>query len=409
MGKAMTLRCRAALLLGLAFCVATIIPALPTGATGSPTGVSGAAIAREQALVRPTAPFPGAATFRLFATREGLVGGTTANGHVIGERDRFVALPSRLALAKKDGYDKQVLIAYKGKQAVAPVWDVGPWNTKDNYWDAPEVRQTGKGLPRGWPAAQAQFFDRYSGGISDKGYTVANPAGIDIADGTFWDDLQMTGSDWVDVTFLWLSPGGAYVTQPLPAGVRNSIQPFAATNERRYFAESGHSLAEPFKGYWEQHGGLAQFGYPLTEAFRETSIDDGKPYTVQYFERARFEAHPEAKDPQYQVQLGFLGKAFRNPAAPTGARAGARFFAETGHNLGGSFRIYWEQNGGLAIYGLPISEELRETSPTDGREYTVQYFERARFEAHPENAAPYSVLLGQLGRQLLDIRGAFTK
>jgi len=276
MRSVMALRRRAALLLGLAFCVATILPARPTGATGLPLGTPEAAIKREQALVQPAVPFPGAVTFRIFATREGLAGGTTANGHVIKERDRFVALPSRLALAKKDGYDKQVLIAYKGKQAFAPVWDVGPWNTKDNYWDASEARQTGKGLPRGWPASQSQFFDNYNGGISDKGYDVANPAGIDIADGTFWDDLKMTGSDWVDVTFLWLSPGGAYFTQPLPAGVRNPIQFFAATGERRNFAESGHSLTEPFNSYWEKNGGLAQFGYPLTEPFQETSIDDGK-------------------------------------------------------------------------------------------------------------------------------------
>ncbi len=409
MRRVMALRSRAALLLGLAFCVVTILPALPAGATGLPTGVREAAITREQGLVQPAVPFPGAVTFRLFATREGLVGGTTANGHVIKERDHFVALPSRLALAKKDGYDKRVLIAYNGKQAVAPVWDVGPWNTRDNYWDVPEARQTGKGLPRGWPAAQSQFFDNYTNGISDKGYDVANPAGIDIGDGTFLDDLKMTGSDWVDVTFLWLSPGGAYFTQPLPKGVRDPVQFSTATGERRYFAESGHSLAEPFKGYWEKNGGLAQFGYPLTEAFQETSIDDGKTYTVQYFERARFEYHPEAQDPQYRVQLGFLGKAFQSPAAATTARDGTRFFAETGHTLSGNFRTYWEQNGGLAIYGLPITEEVREISPLDGKEYTVQYFERARFETHPENAAPYNVLLGQLGRQLLDVRGAFTK
>jgi hypothetical protein len=30
----------------------------------------------------------------------------------------------------------------------------------------------------------------------------------------------------------------------------------------------------------------------------------------------------------------------------------------------------------------------------------MQYFERARFEAHPENAPPFDVLLGLLGRQL---------
>ncbi len=382
----------------LALLALLLLPVLPVGA---------APITREQALIAPVAPFPGAVTFRVFATREGLVGGTTANGHVIKERDRFVALPSRSALAKKGGYDKQVLVSYKGRQAVAPVWDVGPWNIRDNYWDAPEARLTGKGLPRGWPAAQAQFFDDYSGGISDKGYDVRNPAGIDLADGLFWDDLKMTGSDWVDVTFLWLSPGGAYFTQPIAPQVRQSIAPFTSTTERRYFAESGHSLAEPFKGYWEKNGGLAQFGYPLTEPFTERSIDDGKEYTVQYFERARFESHPEAPDPQYRVLLGFLGKGFHPPDPAVKAKEGARFFAETGHNVGGAFRARWEAGGGLAIYGLPISEEIKEISPIDGKTYTVQYFERARFEYHPENTAPYDVLLGQLGRQLLDLRAAF--
>ena len=40
-------------------------------------------------------------------------------------------------------------------------------------------------------------------------------------------------------------------------------------------------------------------------------------------------------------------------------------------------------------------------SPTDGRTYRVQYFERARFEEHPENQPPFDVLLGQFGRQIL--------
>ncbi len=37
----------------------------------------------------------------------------------------------------------------------------------------------------------------------------------------------------------------------------------------------------------------------------------------------------------------------------------------------------------------------------NGREYTVPYFERARFELRPENQAPYDVLLGQFGRRIL--------
>ena len=45
-------------------------------------------------------------------------------------------------------------------------------------------------------------------------------------------------------------------------------------------------------------------------------------------------------------------------------------------------------------------------SPLDGQPYTVQYFERARFEYHPENAgSPYEMLLGQFGTEMLAARG----
>src|SRR5207253_4450759 len=45
-------------------------------------------------------------------------------------------------------------------------------------------------------------------------------------------------------------------------------------------------------------------------------------------------------------------------------------------------------------------------NPTSGRSYLVQYFERSRFEYHPENAGtPYEVLLGLLGTQLSQKRG----
>jgi hypothetical protein len=47
--------------------------------------------------------------------------------------------------------------------------------------------------------------------------------------------------------------------------------------------------------------------------------------------------------------------------------------------------------------GYPISEEMPERSDTDGKTYTVQYFERAVFEKHPKNAPPNDVLLSLLG------------
>jgi hypothetical protein len=143
-------------------------------------------------------------TFRVFATREGLVGRTTANGHVITPRDHFVALPSRRALSPRGSTRFSVRVcADNGRCETAPVWDVGPWNTRDDYWSPPGVRQSWTDLPQGRPEAQAAFEDGYHGGHDQFGRRVANPAGIDLADGTFRDGLGLTGNAWVTVTFLW--------------------------------------------------------------------------------------------------------------------------------------------------------------------------------------------------------------
>ncbi len=72
-------------------------------------------------------------------------------------------------------------------------------------------------------------------------------------------------------------------------------------------------------------------------------------------------------------------------------------FPETGKSVCGKFLQYWDQHGGLAQNGLPISDQFGEISPLDGNYYTVQYFERAEFELHPENKPPYDILLAQLG------------
>lgn len=74
-------------------------------------------------------------------------------------------------------------------------------------------------------------------------------------------------------------------------------------------------------------------------------------------------------------------------------------FTQTGHQACGAFLQYWNDHGGLAQQGFPISEPLMEVSATDGKTYQVQYFERAVFEMHPENAPPYNVLLSLLGSE----------
>lgn len=80
---------------------------------------------------------------------------------------------------------------------------------------------------------------------------------------------------------------------------------------------------------------------------------------------------------------------------------GSRCFPETGQCISGRFREFWEQHGGLAIFGFPITPVRDEVSPDDGRTYQTQWFERARFELHPENQPPYDVLLGRLGSEAL--------
>ena len=181
------------------------------------------------------------------------------------------------------------------------------------------------------------------------------------------------------------------------------------------FTQTGKKICGKFLDYWNKNGGLSQQGYPLTDEVEEKSETDGKTYTVQYFERAVFEAHPDNKAP-YDILLQLLGNfEYRRRHGADGApdqkasTTNALKFDQTGKTVGGKFREYWEKNGGLAQQGYPISNEFQERSNLDGKTYTVQYFERAVFELHTENAGTqFEVLLSQLGKFRLDLKTAGT-
>jgi hypothetical protein len=183
----------------------------------------------------------------------------------------------------------------------------------------------------------------------------------------------------------------------------------AATTPLFYFSQTGHHLSGDFLTTWQADGGLMTFGYPISEPIQQ----DGT--TVQYFERARFEEHDDAAGTRWAVQATLLGTwaaqslksdpAFKALPANTdpGTDMSRAFFPETGHSLAYGFKEYWEQHGGLYVFGYPISEEFQQGG------YTVQYFERARFEYHPENAGTqFSVLLGRLGADYAQSRGVST-
>jgi hypothetical protein len=178
----------------------------------------------------------------------------------------------------------------------------------------------------------------------------------------------------------------------------------------QYFAETGHRVSGAFLEYWRENGGLKQFGYPITPEITEPEFGSGRPRTVQYFERNRFEYFGEIADPNYRVQLGRLGDDllrtmgidWRTLPAKNETADDCITFEQTGRHLCPPFREYWEQNGGLSMYGLPLTEAFNENG------LLVQYFERNRFEHHPEQAGtPFEIALGLLGRDMFSRWGVW--
>ena len=203
----------------------------------------------------------------------------------------------------------------------------------------------------------------------------------------------------------------------LVLGLLIGVQPKqSAKAAQRCFTETNQCMDGRIAEFWEQNGGLSVFGFPIGP--QELSTVDGKTFTVQRFERNRLELHPENARP-YDVLLGRLGADRLGQQgrdwfgfAKSGDTGGCRVFAETGHAVCGAILKAWRANGlqidgkrgvtdgeSLALFGMPLSGLMTETL-SDGKQYQVQWFERARFELHPENSAPYDVLLGLLGNEV---------
>jgi peptide/nickel transport system substrate-binding protein len=185
---------------------------------------------------------------------------------------------------------------------------------------------------------------------------------------------------------------------------------------------NGFEVSGRFLEVWSKQGSEQSSvyvnGLPITARRSEISVDDGKTYDTQWFERARYEAHPENSGFN-DVLLGRLGASrvegrgkidsstgrvanpgdepFLGVGQPSNPGTVTRWFPETRHTLSGKLLEYWNLYGGLAQFGFPMSEPFQETSQADGKVYTVQYFERNRMELHPEKVAPYDVELGLLG------------
>jgi hypothetical protein len=198
----------------------------------------------------------------------------------------------------------------------------------------------------------------------------------------------------------------------------------------RFYPETGYTLAAQFVDFYDRNGSLPIFGYPVSDARMENG------FLVQWTERQRLEWHPEQVGTEFEVQLGLLGRelthglngpSFREATSETEE---THYFSQTGQYVDDLFYDYWVRNGGLRVFGYPISAEVpsseyRVPNGSDDTHYSVQWFERARFEVHPadqhaessmQNAgltptaycllptAHCIVLLGHLGYEALKAR-----
>ncbi|GAA2187555.1 hypothetical protein [Micromonospora lupini] len=227
-----------------------------TARAGGATATVRAVQLTADATAAVSAATPGR-TYRVYATRIGLVGELTANGRTIQPRDHFAALPSRRGLSPLNtgDYTVRVCTTTGARCEYAPVWDVGPWNTRDDYWNPPAVRENWKNLPQGRPEAQAAYQSGYNGGRDQFGRTVLNPAGIDLADGTFIDGLRLTTNAWVDVAYLWTGGGPRGVVGDGPLNIRSGPSTsYAVRGLAARFANvpiqcwvTGQSVAGPYR------------------------------------------------------------------------------------------------------------------------------------------------------------------
>lgn len=220
--------------------------------------------------------------------------------------------------------------------------------------------------------------------------------------------------------------GSLFVSLVMLAGILVP-QASAASTQCNTYVETGQTVCDNvgFLSYWLKNGGVPVFGFPISGELQEKNPDTGQILTVQYFERARFEYHPENPEP-YKIELGRFGdEILRLNYANVDTMEAWRpdtgqgeFFDTTGHNVGGFadgsdvaniFDQYWHSHGldlgdpgisfreSLALFGYPLTDVFDEQQ-ADGSIYQVQYFERARFEYHPAlRNSPYVVLLGLFG------------
>ena len=85
-----------------------------------------------------------------------------------------------------------------------------------------------------------------------------------------------------------------------------AVTPRAGDTGTQFFETTGHTLREPFFGFWQKNGGMEFFGAPISEPLWD--ITEHGQRRVQYFERARLEIDAARADDASGVMVGALGR-----------------------------------------------------------------------------------------------------
>lgn len=200
----------------------------------------------------------------------------------------------------------------------------------------------------------------------------------------------MKKSFFVGVVILSLLAGGIVLLVQRPVQTSQSPQ----TLEPRFYPETGHSVSGEFlKKYLQVRQPEIIYGLPITEPF----YSDEAQRIVQYFENSRFELYPE-NPPELRVRVTPLGQmlfskhqaqALKIPY-PLGR---CRYFPETGFSVCYEFLDFFEKNGGVRVFGYPISDVVVQ----DG--FIGQSFQLMRLEWVGVHASASGVRVSPLGKR----------
>ena len=181
---------------------------------------------------------------------------------------------------------------------------------------------------------------------------------------------------------MWPKLIGAALALTLVACSNVSV-PLSSNNN---LTSNTFPISPIFQAYYANHGGMKILGEPISAEL----IENGA--TVQYFQNARLEYHPQLPA-ENQIFMAGLGEQFygRSPCVPIASAELNTLYFNDCHSVSPEFRGFFEDYGGVAFFGYPISERYIYSN------WLAQNYERATVIWDVSKAVDYQFSLLPLG------------